>query len=67
MCVGPPPVAARTRVGGRVGEPTVAGRLPLDLNRAYHPYCVYNPAYSCPLPPAENRLEVAITAGERLP
>jgi len=48
-------------------EPTVAGRLPLDLNRAYHPYCVYNPAYSCPLPPAENRLEVAILAGERLP
>ena len=27
MCVGPPPVAARTRVGGRVGEPTVAGRV----------------------------------------
>ena len=27
MCVGPSPVAARTRVGGRVGEPTVAGRV----------------------------------------
>ena len=27
MCVGPAPVAARTRVGGRVGDPTVAGRV----------------------------------------
>jgi uncharacterized protein (DUF1684 family) len=44
-----------------------SGRYALDLNRAYHPYCVYNSSYSCPLPPAENRLEVAVTAGERLP
>lgn len=48
-------------------QPTTDGRIPLDLNRAYHPYCVYNPSYSCPLPPPENRLEVAVTAGERLP
>ena len=44
-----------------------SGRYALDLNRAYHPYCVYNVSYSCPLPPAENRLELAVTAGERLP
>ncbi|TVR19857.1 MAG: DUF1684 domain-containing protein [Anaerolineaceae bacterium] len=39
----------------------------IDFNRAYHPYCVYNSRYDCPIPPAENRLTVAIRAGEMLP
>ncbi len=39
----------------------------LDYNRAYHPFCVFNVAYVCPVPPPENRLPVAIQAGERLP
>ena len=43
------------------------GRYVLDFNQAYHPYCVYNPLYSCPLPPRENRLGLAVAAGERLP
>ena len=43
-----------------------SGRYALDLNRAYHPYCVYDLSFSCPLPPAENRLELRVTAGERL-
>ncbi|MDX1440423.1 MAG: DUF1684 domain-containing protein [Rubricoccaceae bacterium] len=42
------------------------GIYTLDFNRAYHPYCVYNPSYSCPIPPPENRLNLAVTAGERL-
>lgn len=37
----------------------------IDFNLAYNPYCAYSPDYSCPLPPAENTLPVAITAGER--
>ena len=37
----------------------------LDFNAAYNPYCVYNPTYACPLPPAENTLSVAVRAGER--
>lgn len=37
----------------------------LDLNMAYNPYCAYNLAYTCPLPPAENTLPVPIPAGER--
>ncbi|PKB71704.1 MAG: hypothetical protein BZY87_04340 [SAR202 cluster bacterium Io17-Chloro-G6] len=41
------------------------GRLLLDFNYAYDPYCAYNPHWSCPIPPAENRLPVAITAGEK--
>lgn len=42
------------------------GLLLLDFNYAYHPFCAYNPGYSCPIPPAENRLNVHIRAGERL-
>lgn len=40
-------------------------RAVLDFNRAYNPYCAYNPGYACPLPPAENTLPVAVKAGER--
>jgi uncharacterized protein (DUF1684 family) len=46
---------------------TPTGLYDLDFNRAYHPYCVYNPTYECPVPPRENRLAAAILAGERLP
>lgn len=42
------------------------GRLVLDLNFLYHPSCRYDPAWTCPLAPAGNRLAVAIEAGERL-
>jgi uncharacterized protein len=41
--------------------------LVVDFNYAYHPSCVYDPAWSCPLAPQENWLEVPILAGERLP
>lgn len=37
----------------------------LDFNRAYSPFCAYNSDYSCPLVPAENRLTMAIRAGEK--
>lgn len=36
----------------------------VDFNLAYNPYCAYSPYYSCPIPPAENTLAVAIRAGE---
>ena len=39
----------------------------LDFNLAYHPFCAYNDAYACPLPPVENWLKVPVRAGERLP
>jgi uncharacterized protein (DUF1684 family) len=38
----------------------------LDFNRAYLPFCVYNPKYDCPLPPRENRLKTHVRAGERM-
>jgi hypothetical protein len=42
------------------------GTYSLDFNLAYHPSCVYDMRFSCPLTPAENRLAVPIRAGERL-
>jgi uncharacterized protein (DUF1684 family) len=41
--------------------------LVLDFNYAYHPSCVYDPVWSCPLAPRENWLTIPILAGERLP
>lgn len=40
--------------------------ITLDFNRAYNPYCAYNETYSCPLPPRENLLNIAIKAGEKV-
>jgi uncharacterized protein len=48
-------------------EPELDGTYSLDFNLAYHPSCVYDPKFSCPLTPGENRLPVRIEAGERLP
>jgi uncharacterized protein (DUF1684 family) len=47
-------------------EPELDGTYALDFNLAYHPSCVYDIKFSCPLTPAENRLPVRIEAGERL-
>jgi uncharacterized protein len=48
-------------------DPTATGIYVVDFNVAYHPFCYYNEEYDCPFPPAENRLQVPIKAGERLP
>jgi uncharacterized protein len=60
---------SETYGGGRYLElpRTATGLYDLDFNLAYHPYCVYNPTFVCPVPPRENRLPIAIHAGERLP
>ena len=47
-------------------EPEEDGTYSLDFNLAYHPSCVYDPKYSCPLTPAENRLPIRVEAGEKL-
>ena len=39
----------------------------LDFNRTYNPACAWSPFYNCPLPPAENRLPVALRVGEMSP
>jgi uncharacterized protein (DUF1684 family) len=48
-----------------VEPPGPDGTVEVDFNYAYNPYCAYNPEWSCPIPPRENRLTVPIRAGER--
>lgn len=43
-----------------------AESLILDFNKAYNPPCAFSPFATCPLPPPENRLAVAVTAGEEM-
>ena len=45
---------------------TRTGLYLIDFNRAYNPYCYYNPTYDCPYPPRENRLKVPVRAGEKM-
>lgn len=40
-------------------------RVAVDFNFAYNPDCAFSPYTTCPLPPPENRLTSAVTAGER--
>lgn len=46
---------------------TPDGRMILDFNFSYYPSCAYSEAWVCPLSPFENRLPVAVRAGERDP
>ena len=41
------------------------GRVVLDFNYAYNPYCAYGWNYSCPVTPPENRIHIAVAAGEK--
>lgn len=47
--------------------PAADGSVLLDFNRAVNLPCAYTDLATCPLPPAENRLPVAIEAGEKTP
>lgn len=50
-----------------VAAPGPDGTVTLDFNRAVNLPCAYTDLATCPLPPAENRLPVAVEAGERIP
>ena len=41
------------------------GKVILDFNKAQNPPCAFTPFATCPLPPKENQLPIAITAGEK--
>jgi uncharacterized protein (DUF1684 family) len=45
--------------------PVEDGKVVIDFNYAQNPPCAYNPFTTCPLPPPQNRLNVAIEAGEK--
>lgn len=54
--------------GGRfleVDAPLEDGSIYLDFNKAYNPPCAFTPYATCPLPTKENKLSVAISAGEQ--
>jgi uncharacterized protein len=61
-----PTSKTETYPGGRFlqTEPVTNGTVVLDFNRAYNPPCAVTPYATCPLAPKENRLSVAIPAGE---
>ncbi len=42
-----------------------ATSIVIDFNRAYNPYCAYSNNFSCPFPPKENILKIAVRAGEK--
>ena len=42
---------------------TKSNEIVLDFNQAYNPYCAYSKHYNCPIPPANNVLDVEINAG----
>jgi hypothetical protein len=61
---------AETYSGGRflvTGPVAEDGSVVVDFNLAYNPPCVFSPYATCPLPWPENRLPIAVEAGERLP
>jgi len=49
-----------------LGPGAAANSLVLDFNFAFHPSCAFDPRWSCPLAPPENRLDIRIEVGERL-
>ena len=56
-----------TYAGGRYIDlkPLGKNKYLVDFNYAYNPYCAYSHRYSCAIPPMENRLPVAVRAGEK--
>ncbi len=58
-----------TYTGGRYIELDASqirsGKIFIDFNKAYNPYCAYSSGYRCPQPPAENTLMTSILAGEK--
>lgn len=49
-----------------LGPGAAPASLVLDFNFAFHPSCAFDPRWSCPLAPLENRLDLRIEAGERI-
>ncbi|WP_026899221.1 DUF1684 domain-containing protein [Daejeonella oryzae] len=61
--------ASSTYGGGRYIDLKIkdisSGNFQLDFNKAYNPYCAYSSGYSCPIPPEENDIKIAVKAGEK--
>ncbi len=55
-----------TSKGADLGGDAARGTVVVDFNFAYQPSCAFDHRWSCPLSPPENRLPLALRAGERL-
>jgi uncharacterized protein (DUF1684 family) len=55
-----------TGKGADLGSDPDRGTILIDFNFAYQPSCAFDPRWSCPLAPPENRLGIEIRAGERI-
>ncbi len=59
-----------TYAGGRYIDLSIKditnGKMLLDFNKCYNPYCAYADGFNCPIPPDENSLPIEIKAGEKL-
>ena len=68
MLFGDPTNENETYPSGRymyVKMPGADGKTILDFNKAFNPPCAFTPFATCPLPPSQNILDIAITAGEK--
>ncbi|MDQ0823255.1 hypothetical protein QFZ79_000997 [Arthrobacter sp. V4I6] len=63
----PPRHPGNSLRAGYSGTPATDGTVTLDFNRAVNLPCAYMDLATCPLPPAENHLPVAVEAGEQIP
>jgi uncharacterized protein len=43
----------------------VDNKVKVDFNKCYNPWCAYSDSFNCPIPPKENHLSIAISAGEK--
>jgi uncharacterized protein (DUF1684 family) len=46
-------------------ESMLGGKVLIDFNRAYNPFCQFNEKYTCPFAPEENWIDIAIRSGEK--
>ena len=42
------------------------GKVTIDFNKCYNPWCAYSDGYNCPIPPIDNHFEIEINAGEKM-
>jgi len=46
-------------------NPIKGGKIVIDFNKAYNPWCAYSDGFNCPIPPKENHIGMSVLAGEK--
>lgn len=49
----------------KTGDISPDNTMVIDFNKCYNPWCAYSDGFNCPIPPAENHLDVKVEAGEQ--